>query len=136
MRKYWFWCALAIPLLGVAAQEAAPPGFEQWTSASLRQYDQKMQADAATDPGQAEWHETQADVFFVQSGSATLVVGGTLVNGETVGLHEKRNGTIQGGVRQKISAGDVVRIPPRVPHQLLLEGSHEFNYFVIKIKGY
>jgi mannose-6-phosphate isomerase-like protein (cupin superfamily) len=160
MRKYWFWCALAIPLLGVAAQEAAPPGFEQWTSASLRQYDQKMHADAATDPhhfavesladfpndsamlvhreadGQAEWHETQADVFFVQSGSATLVVGGTLVNGETVGPHEKRNGTIQGGVRQKISAGDVVRIPPRVPHQLLLEGSHEFNYFVIKIKGY
>ena len=86
--------------------------------------------------GQAEWHETQADVFFVQSGSATLVFGGTLVNGETVGPHEKRNGTIQGGVRQRISAGDVVRIPPRVPHQLLLEGSHEFNYFVIKIKGY
>jgi hypothetical protein len=27
--------------------------------------------------GQVEWHETQAGVFFVQSGSATLVVGGT-----------------------------------------------------------
>jgi len=23
-----------------------------------------------------------------------------------------------------------------VPHQLLLEGSPEFNYFVVKIKGY
>ena len=63
--------------------------------------------------GRAEWHETQVDVFFVQSGSATLVFGGTLVNGETVGPHEKRNGTIQGGVRRKLSAGDVVRIPPR-----------------------
>jgi hypothetical protein len=72
----------------------------------------------------------------VQSGSATLVIGGTLANGETVGPHEKRNGTIQGGVRRKLSAGDVVRIPPRVPHQLLLEGAPEFNYFVIKIKGY
>jgi len=86
--------------------------------------------------GQAEWHETQVDIFFVQSGSATLLIGGTLVNGETVGPHEKRNGTIQGGVRRKLSAGDVVRIPPRVPHQLVLEGASEFNYFVIKVKGY
>jgi mannose-6-phosphate isomerase-like protein (cupin superfamily) len=86
--------------------------------------------------GPPEWHETQVDVFFVQAGSATLVLGGTLVNGETVGPHEKRNGTIQGGVRRRLSAGDVVRIPPGVPHQLLLEGSHEFNYFVVKIKGY
>jgi hypothetical protein len=34
--------------------------------------------------GQVEWHETQEDVFLVQSGSATLVVGGQLVNRETV----------------------------------------------------
>src|SRR6266513_2573585 len=86
--------------------------------------------------GQVEWHETQVDVFFVQSGSATLVVGGTLINGETVAPHEKRNGTIQGGTRQKLSAGDVVRIPARVPHQLVLGGAHEFNYFVMKVKGY
>ena len=76
------------------------------------------------------------DVFLVLSGSATLVVGGTLVGGETVGPHEKRNGSIQGGVRQKLSAGDVVRIPARQPHQLLLEGSPELNYFVVKVKGY
>jgi quercetin dioxygenase-like cupin family protein len=50
--------------------------------------------------------------------------------------HEKRNGTIQGGVRKKLSAGDVVRIPPQVPHQILLDGSKEFTYFVVKIKGY
>jgi mannose-6-phosphate isomerase-like protein (cupin superfamily) len=86
--------------------------------------------------GVPEWHETQADVFFVQSGSATLVVGGTLLNGETVAPHEKRNGTIQGGVRQKLAAGDMVRIPARVPHQLLLDGAHEFTYFVVKVKGY
>jgi len=86
--------------------------------------------------GQVEWHETQADVFVVQSGSATLLVGGTMVNGETVSPNEKRNGSIQGGVRQKLSPGDIVHIPARVPHQLLLDGSHEFTYFVIKVKGY
>jgi mannose-6-phosphate isomerase-like protein (cupin superfamily) len=160
MKKLWLLSPLAILLLAASAQEAAPAGFEQWPVASLKKYDAKLHQDAVTDPhhfavemladfpndsallvhresdGQAEWHETQVDVFFVQSGSATLVVGGTLVNGETVGPHEKRNGTIQGGVRRRLSAGDVVRIPARQPHQLLLEGAPEFNYFVVKVKGY
>ncbi len=40
------------------------------------------------------------------------------------------------GYAQMLSAGDVVRIPPKVPHQILLDGSNEFTYFVVKIKGY
>jgi mannose-6-phosphate isomerase-like protein (cupin superfamily) len=86
--------------------------------------------------GIVEWHENQADIFFVQSGSATLVVGGTMVGGDEVEPHERRNGAIQGGVRQTLNPADVVRIPARVPHQILLEGSKGFTYFVIKIKGY
>jgi hypothetical protein len=65
-----------------------------------------------------------------------LVAGGTLLNGETVAPHEKRNGTIQGGARQKLAAADVVRIPARVPHQLVLDGDHEFTYLVVEIKSY
>ena len=160
MKRLWLLCPVIILLLAAGAQEAAPAGFELWTQASLKHFESKMHADAIADPhhfavelladfphdsamlvrresdGPPEWHETQVDIFFVQSGSATLVLGGKLVNGETVGPHEKRNGTIEGGVRRKLSAGDVVRIPPGVPHQLLLEGSPEFNYFVVKIKGY
>ena len=86
--------------------------------------------------GIVEWHETQTDIFFVQSGSATLLVGGNMVGGETVEPHEKRNGRIEGGVRQTLSAGDVIRIPARVPHQILLKGSKGFTYFVVKVKGY
>ena len=150
---------IAIPLLALRSEEPIPTGFEHWTPAALQRTTQALAA-AATDShhfavkqisdypneafllvhreadGQVEWHETQADVFFVQSGSATLIVGGTYLNGETVAPHEKRNGTIQGGSRQKLSAGDVVRIPARVPHQLVLDGAHEFTYFVIKVKGY
>ena len=160
MKKLWLVFLIAIPFLGVRSEEPVPQGFEHWTLANLQHAAQALGAEAATDPhhfavkqlsdfpseafllvhreadGQVEWHETQVDVFFVESGSATLVVGGTLVNGETVAPHEKRNGTIQGGTRQKLSAGDVVRIPARVPHQLVLDGAHEFNYFVIKVKGY
>ena len=160
MKKLRLVFLIAIPFLAVRSEEPVPQGFEHWTPANLQHAAQALGAEAATDPhhfavkqlsdfpseafllvhreadGQVEWHETQVDVFFVQSGSATLVVGGTLINGETVAPHEKRNGTIQGGTRQKLSAGDVVRIPAGVPHQLVLDGAHEFNYFVIKVKGY
>ena len=160
MKVFWLLGLLAITLVMVSAEEKVPEGFQHWTGASLKDLEQtlKSEADASahhmsvrrlgdfpqdkfmlsrrqTD-GMPEWHENQADVFFVQSGSATLVVGGTLVGAESTEPHEKRNGTIQGGVRQKLSAGDVVRIPPKVPHQLLLDGSPEFTYFVIKVKGY
>ena len=72
----------------------------------------------------------------MQSSSATPVVGGTLLNSEMVAPHEKRNGTIEGGTRKKLSPGEVVRIPAKVPHQVLLEGGHEVSYFVVKVKRY
>jgi mannose-6-phosphate isomerase-like protein (cupin superfamily) len=153
-------CLLAFTLLVASAQETVPEGFELWTSASLSQVEQQLKTEAATNPhhvgtkrladfpndlfmlsrreadGIVEWHENQADIFFVQSGSATLLVGGNLVGGETVEPHEKRNGKIEGGIRRTLSAGDVIRIPAKVPHQILLEGPKGFTYFVVKVKGY
>ena len=160
MKVLWLLGLLAITLVMVSAEEKVPDGFQHWTSASLKDLEQTLKSEAEASAhhmsvrsladfpqdkfmlsrrqtdGMPEWHEDQADVFLVQSGSATLVVGGTLVGAENTEPHEKRNGTIQGGVRQKLSAGDIVRIPPKVPHQLLLDGSPEFTYFVIKVKGY
>jgi mannose-6-phosphate isomerase-like protein (cupin superfamily) len=151
---------LAITLMMVSAEEKVPDGFQQWTGASLKELEQTLKTEAGASgkhiavrrlgdfqqdtfmlsrreaDGVVEWHENQADVFFVQSGSATLLVGGTMVGGETTEPHEKRNGTIEGGVKRKLTAGDVVRIPPQVPHQILLDGSPEFTYFVVKVKGY
>src|SRR5213593_3987929 len=160
MKKIILLAVVAVPFLAVRSQAPAPAGFEHWTAADLRTLDKTLAAKSASDShhaaaqvisdypndlymaahreadGVPELHETQADVFFVQSGTATLVVGGTLLNGETVAPHEKRNGTIQGGFRRKLVAGDVVRIPARMPHQLLLDGAHQFNYLVVKVKGY
>ena len=160
MKKLWLLCFLAVPLLIAVPEDTAPEGFDHWTPASLAPMTQALSTKAASEPhhsatqrlgdfaneyfllahreadGQAEWHETEADVFFVRSGSATLIVGGTMPNAETVAPHEKRGASIQGGVRQKLSPGDIVRIPARAPHQLLLDGAHEFTYFVVKVKGY
>lgn len=160
MRVFWLIGLLAIALLMVSAEETVPEGFQHWTGASLRELEQTLKTEVGASAhhmsvrplgdfpqdkfmlsrreadGIVELHENQADVFFVQSGSATLVVGGTMVGGETTEPHEKRNGTIQGGIKRKLAAGDIVRIPARVPHQILLDGSPEFTYFVVKIKGY
>jgi mannose-6-phosphate isomerase-like protein (cupin superfamily) len=153
-------CALAIPLGTIVSDEAAPKGFNMWTKASLAQSASALAQKASKDPkhvaldqladyandtailverqsdGAPEIHETQVDVTFYLSGSGTLVVGGTLVGGDTVSPHEIRNGHIEGGIRQKVSAGDLVRIPAGAPHQILLDGGKEIQYLVIKVKGY
>lgn len=160
MNKFWLSCLFVIPLFAVTPQTTVIEGFKYWSAASLNQSAQALAQQAASDPhhfavqqlgdfpneapllvhreadGPPEWHETQVDVVFVQSGTATLVVGGTLLNGETVAPHEKRNGTIEGGTHQKVSAGDLIRIPPKTPHQFLLDGTKDFTYIVIKVKGY
>ena len=160
MKSLWLLGVLALPPMVAVPEETAPDGFVRWTSASLAPMTESLSAKAASDPhhaatqrlgdftneyfllahreadGQAEWHENEVDVFFVQSGSATLIVGGTMPNAETVSPHEKRGAAIQGGVRQKLSPGDIIRIPARTSHQLLLDGAHEFSYFVVKVKGY
>ena len=151
---------MVIPFLAVNSQAPVPAGFEHWTTEDLQALNKTLAEKVATDShhaasktisdspnelfmlahreadGAPELHETQADVFFVQSGTAILIVGGTLQNAETTALNEKRNGTIQGGARVKLSAGDVVHIPAKMPHQLVLDGSKEFTYFVVKIKNY
>jgi mannose-6-phosphate isomerase-like protein (cupin superfamily) len=160
IKKLCLLSLLAIPFVLARSEEPVPEGFAHWPAASLSRLAQSLHADAAADPrhlavsnikdfpnenfilahreadGQPEVHETQVDVILVQSGSATLLVGGTLVNGETVSPHEKRNGTIRAGVRQRLEPGDVVRIPAGMPHQIFLDGAHEITYLVVKVKGY
>jgi mannose-6-phosphate isomerase-like protein (cupin superfamily) len=160
MKKLWLLLIIAIPAWGIAPDDAAPEGFELWTATSLRDLSRTLDAKAASGPshfaverltvfpneyflvahrkgdGQAEWHGKEVDLFFVTAGSATLVVGGTLMNPTESAPDEKRGSAIQGGVYRKLSAGDVVRIPARTAHQVLLDGAKEFTYFVVKVKGY
>src|SRR5262249_20072280 len=85
-------------------------------------------------PGEAEYHESEADIFVVQSGTARLIVGGKIKDGKTTAPGEIRGPSIEGGTEQKISAGDILHIPPKTPHQTLAEAGKKFDYFVVKIK--
>ncbi len=83
--------------------------------------------------GSPELHETQNDIFFIVSGEATLITGGTLVDRRLTEPHEFEGKSIEGGKSVKLTAGDVVHIPFNVPHQLIVEKGKEIEYFVAKI---
>jgi mannose-6-phosphate isomerase-like protein (cupin superfamily) len=83
--------------------------------------------------GSAELHETQADIMIVESGNATLVVGGTMVAPKTVKLHEVRGSSIEGGETKQLGPGDIIHIPAKVPHQLKIASGTAFTYLVIKV---
>ena len=74
-----------------------------------------------------------ADVFIVAGGKAALVVGGSVVEGKTTAPGEIPGRSISGGDKKNLSAGDIVHIPARVPHQLLIDSGSQFNYVIVKV---
>lgn len=144
------------PLLAGMFAAGEPAGFAHWSAASLQGYEEKLASklDPKTKSaserlgrfgnhffmighregdGEAELHEGQADVFVVEGGAATLVVGGEIVEARTTSPGEIRGASIAGGERVKLTIGDVVHIAAKTPHQLLLEPGGKFTYFVMKV---
>ena len=86
--------------------------------------------------GIPEIHDHMDDYFVVESGEATLVIGGEIVNPRKESdQRETRGDSIKNGEKKKLVVGDIVHIPHRMPHQLLVDASKKFTYFVIKVKA-
>ena len=83
--------------------------------------------------GLAEWHEKQADVMFISAGQVTMVYGGTIVDARTTAPGEMRGASIKGGTEAKLGPGDVLHIPAKVPHQMILTAGGKVTYFVTKV---
>jgi mannose-6-phosphate isomerase-like protein (cupin superfamily) len=83
--------------------------------------------------GSAEIHETQVDIFFVEAGEATLLVGGKVIEPKTVKPHEIRGTSLEGGRPMQLTPGDIVHIPAKVPHQLKIAAGKKFTYTVVKV---
>jgi mannose-6-phosphate isomerase-like protein (cupin superfamily) len=83
--------------------------------------------------GLAEWHEKEADVMFISAGAITMIYGGTIVDEKTTAAGEKRGPSIKGGTEVKLATGDVLHIPAKVPHQMILAPGAQVTYFVTKI---
>jgi len=66
--------------------------------------------------GPAAVHETEAEMFYVIDGTATMITGGKLV-GETRTNAENLSGTaIEGGSSRTIGKGDFIMVPEKTAH--------------------
>jgi uncharacterized RmlC-like cupin family protein len=126
---------LALPLFG-----ADPEGYAQYSAADIKARVSSAKLDehkvgldrVATwgnhgllairreGDGEAEVHNTQVDVIFVTSGEGTLIIGGTVVDPKTTAPGEIRGKSITGGIARKMAPGDVIHIPAKLPHQMLV----------------
>lgn len=66
----------------------------------------------------AEVHKTSADVWRVIEGNGIFIVGGELENGREKKPNEWVAGSIQGGERKEVGAGDMIDVPVGVSHQI------------------
>ena len=144
---------MLIPILVAVA--AAPTGYDHWSAEQFATHERALhkgmknglatetlgnwgnhlllKARRESSRGQAELHEKQADLIVVQSGQATIVVGGRILNGKTTAPNEIRGTSIEGGERQPLNAGDVLHVPVKTPHQVLLDTGQTLDYIVLKV---
>ena len=84
-------------------------------------------------PGMAEVHLKDADIIYVQEGSATFVTGGSVVDGKNTTPEEVRGKEISGGESRKIAKGDVIIVPAGTPHWFK-EVPSPMTYYVVKAR--
>jgi quercetin dioxygenase-like cupin family protein len=81
--------------------------------------------------GQVEVHAQYGDIMYVVEGSATVVTGGTVVDGKTTAPGEIRGKSITGGKSNHLVPGDVLVIQAGTPHWFQ-EVDKLVNYYVVK----
>ena len=141
-------------LFAILLVAADPDGYAQYSSADLKTRvdaakpdDHKVRLDRVANwgnhsllairregDGEAEVHDTQVDVIFVKSGEGTLILGGTVVEPRTTAPGETRGKSIKGGISKKMVAGDVIHVPAKIPHQMLVPKSLSFEVVKVDVK--
>lgn len=143
--------ALLLPLAAIA-QSAAPPVFFQQnvkariaalvpeakakgsSGATLADYGSyKLQLSVRTASGGAEVHAHWDDVMLVEQGRATLITGGTVVDGQTGPDGETHGTRIEGGHAQQLLPGDAVTVRAGTPHQLIVPPHTVYGAFIVKV---
>lgn len=79
-----------------------------------------------------EVHTKEADLFYVIEGSATQVLGGTVVGGKDTGPGQIRGSKIDGGQTYHLAKGDVMWVPAGVPHWFP-EIPQPLSYLLVKV---
>ena len=133
---------------------AVPAGFNEWSAdavnARFEALKKNMKAGLASETvadwgnhslvlihrdatGQAEYHETQVDIVVVRAGQGSIRIGGKILDGKTTAPNEIRGTSIEGAELHPLKAGDVMHIPMKTPHQVMLETGQTIDYLAIKV---
>jgi mannose-6-phosphate isomerase-like protein (cupin superfamily) len=134
---------VAAVAVAVAQQPATPPAAPKVTTYTSSEDVQKMIAKASMErkEGQgiypqrllelapyavsleyrefiapAALHETEAEVFYVVQGAATMITGGKLVNQTRTNAHNLTGTAIEGGTERTVAPGDFIMVPENTPH--------------------
>ena len=146
---------IALVVSATSLRASDPAGFGLWKASVVRQSEQELSTKIDEQKfswqglgtydnhligishregdGSAELHQTQTDIMIVETGNATLIVGGTMVAPKTVKPHEVRGTSIEGGQERELGPGDIVHIPSNIPHQLKIPNGAKFTYLVVKV---
>jgi len=144
---------------------AQTPGFLIWNPAELKGYEETLHAKLGLSShtanlqlkainghpvfivhkiagGGAELHETLGHLIYVISGEATVVVGGQLtgnqktvpdpIPGGTVSLNAD---SVTGGESKKVAEGDIIQIPPNVPHWVKVDSGKQITYLMLILES-
>jgi len=84
--------------------------------------------------GIAEVHQATADVMIIQSGEATLIYGGEVVDAKQTAPNEIRGPSIRNGTSVHVSTGDVIHFAAGVPHQWIVDQGKQITYLVVHIE--
>jgi mannose-6-phosphate isomerase-like protein (cupin superfamily) len=99
--------ALDFPVAALQAEFADMMAQKRLTTRLVEGGTYSMNARYLVGNEPANIHKSIIEFYFVREGTATLLTGGTIVNG-----------AIRGGVERVIKPGDVVFIPPGTPHNI------------------
>ena len=137
MRTLGLTLAMALVCTAACAQDGGitvwPKGVPPAGTKVVDFGDHTMQIGHREESGKVEVHQTKADIIVIQSGAATLVTGGDVIDPTPTGPNEIQGSSIKGGVSRMLAPGDVIEIPPGVPHQFLLVPGTQITYLVVKV---
>ncbi len=71
-------------------------------------------------PGPTMQHEKDAELFVVLDGTATLTMGGKLVNEKRLNPENLSGSGAEGGTTKAFGKGDILIIPPNTPHSFTI----------------
>ena len=141
----WIWALWAVAFAVSAAEvkqevvgvthlpaETVTAGFAKGVNlAKAANY--RVEASRRDVAGEVEVHTKDTDIFYVTSGSATFVTGGTLVGGREIAPDEIRGKDVTGGAARHLAKGDVIIVPAGTPHWFK-EIQEPSTYFVVKVR--